>query len=105
MLVLAGHAAAEFIKDKEIEIRLSDSLLEGHTGPVFKEEGKLAILGLSSDMLREGVELASDSDIQGGARVRLVQDKLEIDLSDRAISRLISQRLLPRFKAILEGAE
>jgi V/A-type H+-transporting ATPase subunit E len=105
VLVLAGRAAAEFIKDKEIEIRLSDSLLEGHTGPVFREEGKLAILGLSSDMLREGVELASDSDIQGGARVRLVQDKLEIDLSDRAISRLISQRLLPRFKAILEGLE
>jgi V/A-type H+-transporting ATPase subunit E len=105
VLVLAGHAAEEFIKDKEIEIRLSASLLEGQTGPVFKEEGKLAILGLSSDMLREGVELASDSDIEGGARVRLVQDKLEIDLSDRAIARMISQRMLPRFKAILEGAE
>jgi V/A-type H+-transporting ATPase subunit E len=37
--------------------------------------------------------------------VRLVQDKLEIDLSDRAIARMISQRLLPRFKAILERAE
>jgi V/A-type H+/Na+-transporting ATPase subunit E len=105
VLVLAGHAADEFIKDKDIEIRLSDSLLKGQTGPVFKEEGKLAILGLSSDMLREGVELASDSDIEGGARVQLVQDKLEIDLSDRAIARMISQRLLPRFKAIIEGAE
>jgi V/A-type H+-transporting ATPase subunit E len=105
VLVLAGHAADEFIKDKEIEVRLSDSLLEGQSGPVFKEEGKLAILGLSSDMLREGVELVADSDIEGGARVRLVRDKLEIDLSDRAISRMISQRLLPRFKAILEGTE
>jgi V/A-type H+/Na+-transporting ATPase subunit E len=105
VLVLAGHAADEFIKDKEIEVRLSDSLLKGQTGPVFEKEGKLAILGLSSDMLREGVELASDSDIEGGARVRLVKDKLEIDLSDRAISRMISQRMLPRFKAILEGSE
>ena len=105
VLVLAGHAADEFIKDKEIEVRISSSLLEGQTGPVFKEEGKLAILGLSSDMLREGLELVSDSEIEGGARVRLVQDKLEIDLSDRAIARMISQRLLPRFKAILEGAE
>ena len=105
VLVLAGHAADEFIKDKEIEVRLSSSLLEGHTGPVFKEEGKLAILGLSSDMLREGLELVSDSDIEGGARVRLVEDKLEIDLSDRAVARMISQRLLPRFKAILEGTE
>ncbi len=105
VLVLAGHAADEFIKDKEIEVRLSSSLLEGQTGPVFKEEGKLAILGLSSDMLREGVELVSDSDIEGGARVRLVRDKLEIDLSDRTIARMISQRLRPRFKAILEGVE
>ncbi len=105
VLVLAGHAAEEFIQDKEIEVRISNSLLEGQTGPVFKEEGKLAILGLSSDMLREGLELVSDSEIEGGARVRLVQDKLEIDLSDRAIARMISQRLLPRFKAILEGAE
>lgn len=105
VLVLAGHAAEEFIQDKEIEVRISNAILEGQTGPVFKEEGKLAILGLSSDMLREGVELASDADIHGGARVRLVQDKLEIDLSDRAVARMISQRLLPRFKAVLEGVE
>jgi V/A-type H+-transporting ATPase subunit E len=105
VLVLAGHAAHEFIKDKEIEIRLSNSLLEGQTGPVWPEEGKLAILGLSGDMLREGIELASDSEIEGGARVRLVQDKLEIDLSDRAVAQMISQRLRPRFKAILEGTE
>ena len=105
VLVLAGHAADEFIQDKEIEVRISSSLLEGQTGPVFKEEGKLAILGLSSDMLREGLELVSDSEIEGGARVRLVRDKLEIDLSDRVIARMISQRLIPRFKAIMEGAE
>lgn len=105
VLVLAGHAAEEFIKDKEIEVRISSSLLAGQTEPVFKEEGKLAILGLSSDMLREGMELVPDSDIEGGARVRLVHDKLEIDLSDRAVTQLIAQRLLPRFKAILEGAD
>lgn len=105
VLVLAGHAAEEFIQDKEVEVRISSALLEGQTGPVFKEEGKLAILGLSSDMLREGLELVPDSEIEGGARVRLVQDKLEIDLSDRVIVRMISQRLIPRFKAIMEGAE
>jgi len=105
VLVLAGHAADEFVQDKQIEIRISSALLEGQTGPVFEEEGRLAILGLASDMLREGLELVSDSDVEGGARVRLVKEKLEIDLSDRAIARMISQRLLPRFRAILEGAE
>lgn len=105
VLVLAGHAADEFIKDKQVEVRLSNSFLEGSSGPVFDTEGKLAILGLSSDMLREGVELAPDDEVEGGARVRLVDDKLEIDLSDRAVARMIAQRMLPRFKAILAGAE
>ena len=104
VLVLAGHAAEEFIQDKDIEVRISRSLL-GEPDPGLSEEGKRAILGLSSDMLREGLQLAPDDDIEGGARVRLVQDQLEIDLSDRAIARMISERLLPRFKAILEGAE
>jgi V/A-type H+-transporting ATPase subunit E len=105
VLVLAGHAAEELVKDKEIHVRISSALLEGATGPVLQEEGKLAILGLASDMLREGLELVSDREIQGGARVQLVKDKLEIDLSDRAVSRMIAQRMLPRFKAILEGVE
>jgi V/A-type H+-transporting ATPase subunit E len=105
VLVLAGHAAEEFIKDKQVQVRLSDTLLDGQNGPVFKEEGMRAVLGLSSDMLREGIELATDNEIHGGARVRLVQDDLEIDLSDRAVSQMIAQRLLPRFKAILDGTE
>ncbi|MCR9118887.1 MAG: hypothetical protein NXI22_18275 [bacterium] len=100
VLVLAGHAAEEFIQDKEIEVRISDALLGEAT---LEAEGKQAILELSSDMLREGIELVSDYEIEGGARVRLVNEKLEIDLSDRAISRMISERMVPRFKSILEG--
>jgi len=102
VLVLAGRAAEEFIQDKEIEVRISQALLGEAT---LKEEGKQAILALSSDMLREGIELVPAHEIEGGARVRLVQDKLEVDVSDRAVARLIAQRMVPRFKAILEGAE
>jgi V/A-type H+-transporting ATPase subunit E len=102
VLVLAGRAAEEFIQDKEIEVRISQALLGEAT---LKEEAKQAILALSSDMLREGIELLPAHEVEGGARVRLVQEKLEIDLSDRAVARLISQRMVPRFKAILEGAE
>jgi V/A-type H+-transporting ATPase subunit E len=102
VLVLAGHAAEEFIQDQEIEVRISKALLGEVT---LKEEGKQAILALSSDMLREGIELMPSHEVEGGARVRLVRDKLEVDLSDRAVARLIAQRIVPRFKAILEGAE
>lgn len=103
VLVLAGHAADEFIKDKDIEVRISKSLLDDQSA--LEEESKRAILGLSSDMLREGLQLVADDEIAGGARVRLVDDKLEIDLSDRVVSRMIAQRMIPRFVAILEGAE
>jgi len=105
VLVLAGHAADEFIKDKEIQVRISSSILEDQADPVLMKEGNLAILGLSSDMLREGLELVPDHDVEGGARVRLVRDKLDIDLSDRAVARMIAQHLIPRFKAVMEGAE
>jgi V/A-type H+-transporting ATPase subunit E len=102
VLVLAGQAAEQLIQNKDIEIRISKALLDGEAG--FQDEAKQAVLGLSSDMLREGLVLVSDDEIEGGARVRLVQDRLEIDLSDRAIAKLISRRILPRFNAILEGA-
>ena len=105
VLVLADHAQKELIGDKEIEIHISESILTGETNEKMSERTKQTILGLSSEMLREGVELVPSSDIEGGARVRLVKDKLEIDLSDKAISKLLYQRILPRFQSILEGSE
>ncbi len=105
VLVLAGHAEKELIGNKEIEILISESLLTGQPNEKLTERTKQAILGLSSEMLREGVELIPSSEIEGGASVRLIKDKLEIDLSDKAIARLLYQRILPRFKALLEGSE
>jgi V/A-type H+-transporting ATPase subunit E len=105
VLVLAGHAEKELIGNKEIEIMISESLLTGQPNEKLEERTKQAILGLSSEMLREGVELIPSSEIEGGASVRLVKDKLEIDLSDKAIAKLLYQRILPRFKALLEGSE
>jgi V/A-type H+/Na+-transporting ATPase subunit E len=105
VLVLAGHAVDEFIKDKEIHILLSDAILTGQSDEKLRQRGKQVILTLSSDMLREGIELIPSSEIEGGARVRLVKDQLEIDLSDRAIAKMLYERTLPRFRAIVEGVE
>ncbi|QEG43145.1 hypothetical protein [Roseimaritima ulvae] len=102
VLVLAGQAADSLIKDKHVEVRISRALLGEQT---LQEEGKQAILALYSDMLREGLELVPDDEVQGGARIRLVDEKLEVDLSDRTVAKLISQRMVPRFKAIMEGVE
>ncbi len=105
VLVLASHVEKELIGDKEIQILISESILTGKPNEKLGEHTKQIILGLSSEMLREGVELIPSSEIEGGASVRLVKDKLEIDLSDKAISKLLYQRILPRFQAILEGSE
>lgn len=105
VLVLAGHSAEEFIKDKQIQILLSDAILTGKSDPKLRELGKQTILSLSSDMLREGVELIPSGGVEGGAKVRLVGEQLEIDLSDKAISKMLAEHLLPRFQAILTAAE
>ncbi|MGZ4957847.1 MAG: hypothetical protein ACXV7J_01230 [Methylomonas sp.] len=105
ILVLAGHSAEEFIQDKEIQILLSEAILTGKSDPKLREKGKQTILSLTSDMLREGVELIPSSSVEGGAKVRLVGEQLEIDLSDKAIAKMLTNQLLPRFRAILSGAE
>jgi V/A-type H+-transporting ATPase subunit E len=105
VLVLAGHSAEEFIKDKQIQILLSEALLTGQSDPKLRELSKQTILSLSSDMLREGVELIPSGSVEGGAKVRLVGEQLEIDLSDKAIAKMLAAHLLPRFHAILAGVE
>jgi V/A-type H+-transporting ATPase subunit E len=105
VLVLAGQSAEEFIKDKQIQILLSEALLTGKPDPKLRDLSKQTILSLSSDMLREGVELIPSSSVEGGAKVRLVGEQLEIDLSDKAITKLLADQLLPRFHALLTAAE
>ena len=55
-------------------------------------------------MLRKGIELVPATDVHAGARVRLVDDNLEIDLTDDAISDLLLRRILPRYRQIIEEA-
>lgn len=105
ILVLAGQSANEIIKDKPVQILLSDALVTGESDPKLRELGKRTILSLSSDMLREGIELIPSTSVEGGAKVRLVGEQLEIDLSDKAITKMLADHLLPRFQSILTGAE
>ncbi|QSA97819.1 hypothetical protein [Methylococcus sp. EFPC2] len=105
VLVLAGRAVEEVIQNKDIHVMVSRVLLTGIPDEEIREHGKNMILQLSSDMLREGIELIPASDIDGGARVQLVKDELEIDLSDKAITRLLGERMVPRFRRILDGIE
>ncbi len=106
ILVLAGQAVEEHLKDRQLQILVSD-LLAGreHENRELDELIRRGVLGISGEMLREGVEIVPSSEVPGGARVKVVGEDLEIDLTDEAVAKLLLKHLLPRYRAILEGAE
>ena len=111
ILGIAGMAAGDqACEDKPVEILLPKDLFEAdekRTRLTEKGQDRMRrlVLGISGDMLREGVDLKPSEDIRGGMRVRLVGEDLEIDLSDQAISDLLLQNLLPRYRDIVRGVE
>lgn len=103
---LAGQAVESYPKDKRLQILVSDLLAGKERQNEELDKGmREGVLAISSDMLREGVEIIPSSEVSGGARVRVVGEDVEIDLSDEAISNLLLKFLLPRYRAILEGVE
>ena len=111
ILGIAGMAAGDKAReDKPVEVLLPKDLFETDEKRTRltekgKERMRHLVLGISGDMLREGIELTPSEDISGGIRIRLLGEDLEIDLSDRAISDLLLKNLLPRYRAIVTGAE
>ncbi len=63
------------------------------------------VFGITSTMLRKGVEFQFDknNEIENGLRVVLKDNNIELDLSDEAITNHLLLHLQPRFRAILEG--
>jgi V/A-type H+-transporting ATPase subunit E len=106
VLVLAGHAVEKFVKDQEIRVFVSDVLFkEAGESSELDERAKQAVLGITGEILREGIELIPSSEVAGGARVQLVDENLEVNLTDETVHKVLLKHLLPRFRAILEGAE
>lgn len=104
VLTLAGQAADEHLGDKQVQIQVA-KFLAGDSDAELDEAERRAALAISSLMLREGVELIPTDKVRGGARVRVVGEELEIDLTDEAIATLLLERMIPRFRSILEGVE
>ena len=65
-----------------------------------------APLGFTPASIRADIRTLLEAEgITGGARVRIVGEDLEIDLTDKAISELLLRYMQPRFVSILRGAE
>jgi V/A-type H+-transporting ATPase subunit E len=103
ILVLAGRAAEDLIKDRKATVLVPERLAD-EAPPELEEFLRRTALALSGDVLRNGIELIPSSKVRGGALVRLADDDLEIDLTDEALSEMMLKLLLPRYRKILVEA-
>ena len=110
ILEVAGRARerAEAVGAEQLEVTLPEKVVgleELRQDPDELHKGKLThfVLGLSNDILREGVTFSASDDIESGIRVHMTDKEVTLDLTDEAIADLLLQYLQPRFRAILEG--
>lgn len=61
------------------------------------------VLGLTGEMLREGVTFSASEDAKTGIQVKVEGKDVTLDLTDEAVADLLLQHLQPRFRAVLEG--
>lgn len=102
--------ALQAFKNEHIEIQLPTQTLDFEhirknprllDGDVLK----LLVQGVTSEMLKDGVELKvrTDSNDFVGIKIRIVNNGIEMDLTDEAITTLLLKHIQPRFRALLEG--
>ena len=110
ILELVGRARTDAGVDKaaEVEVVLPEKVagldeLRKNPAELLKGRATKYVLGLTDEMLREGVTFTASEDVKAGVRIRLVEGDITIDLSDEAIAALLLQHLQPRFRAVLEG--
>jgi V/A-type H+-transporting ATPase subunit E len=106
ILEVAGAAAPQ---GGRIEVLLPPtvvSLDELRKRPEAATPGTLMhfVLSAGGGLLREGVTFGVSEDVQAGIRVKLAGEDMQVELTEGAISKLLLQHMLPRFRALLRGA-
>ena len=62
------------------------------------------VAGLMGDSVRDGITIKLKDDDETGLRIRVVNEDVQIDLTEEALSEFIAQHLLPRFRALIRDA-
>jgi V/A-type H+-transporting ATPase subunit E len=62
------------------------------------------VLSMGGAALRDGMSLGVGEAGEAGIRVRVVDDDVQIDLTENAVTELLLRHMLPRFRALLRGA-
>ncbi len=63
------------------------------------------IFGLTADILRDGLTFGVSDDPSPGIKIQIVEDDVQLELSDKTLTTLLLQYLNPRFRSILEKDE
>lgn len=108
IIEIAGRLRDEVDRDSPLEVLLPRDVVGIEAlrqNPAELQKGPLThfVLGVTGDILREGVTFGVADDQSGGIRVRLTERGITLDLTDQAIAKLLLQYLQPRFRALLEG--
>ena len=108
ILEIASKAAPAVAAGERVEVLLPVELVsmeDLQRKPEQASPGTLMhfVLSLGGGLLREGLVFGVTADGEAGIRVRLLEDDVRIDLTETAISELLLQHLLPRFRALLRG--
>jgi V/A-type H+-transporting ATPase subunit E len=103
LLSVAGRAVP---REGPVEVVLPDAVpLPGEDGDNDQTESMdCFVRGLAGDMLRGGVTVATSDDLESGLLFRLGDGGLELQLDEESLTEVLGSFLLPRFRALLDGA-
>ena len=110
VLAAAGRMVeeSEITPESELEIVLPPEILpldEITKDPQNAAKGPIAdfVFSVQGQLLRDGISFSVGDEAQSGITIKLVDEKIEVDLTDQAISQLLLSYLNPRFRAVLDG--
>ncbi|PPD34731.1 MAG: hypothetical protein CTY19_03845 [Methylomonas sp.] len=110
ILSLAGRMRdkAGLDQSSRLEFHLPEDVIgidELRANPQELTQGALSGLtaAIAADLLREGVTVTVSDQLKSGLVIRLVDNAMQIEFTDEALSELLLSHLQPRFRALLQG--
>ncbi len=85
---------AECVSDEEVRRQLESGELDGLTE---------FVQNITGDAIREGIHVGPAPDGTHGLQIRVVEEDVQIELSDETITNVIADHVLPRFRGILRS--
>jgi V/A-type H+-transporting ATPase subunit E len=108
ILEIAGAQRQIIDEGDEVEILLPRKALE--VAELRKDSGDMQdreltefVLGITDNMLRDGVTIRVTDSNDEGISARLVDEEIQVEVTAEAVSSLLLEHLQPRFRALLEG--